>query len=155
MTKNNQSTPQNMSATDKQNGKSGSKSPTKKRNPSKCNVLLVSESSLLFYTALTVSFQLLTDFLLAASSPSLLSVASKTSSLSLTTSNIKKRLILDSPDNHRTSKPKKDAHRIKSMMNEELKLAAYNVDWIIPRWPRTNVWSTPLRRISQSVKKGN
>jgi hypothetical protein len=44
-------------------------------------------------------------------------------------SNIKKRLILDSPDNHRTSKPKKKAHYIESMMNEELKLAAYNVDW--------------------------
>ena len=44
-------------------------------------------------------------------------------------SNIKKRLVLDSPDNHRRSKPKKKAHCIESMMNEELKLAAYNVDW--------------------------
>jgi hypothetical protein len=45
-------------------------------------------------------------------------------------SNIKKRLILDSPDNHRTSKPKKKAHRIESMMNEELKLEACNIDWL-------------------------
>ncbi len=63
------------------------------------------------------------------SSPSSLSVASKTSSLSSTTSNIKKRLVLDSPDNHRTSKLKKKAYHIESMMNEEPKLAAYNVDW--------------------------
>jgi hypothetical protein len=45
-------------------------------------------------------------------------------------SNINKRLVLDSPDNHGTKiKPKKKAHHIKSMMNEEPKLAAYNVDW--------------------------
>jgi hypothetical protein len=44
-------------------------------------------------------------------------------------SNIKKRLVLNSPDNYRMSKPKKKAHRIKSMMNEEPKLAAYNIDW--------------------------
>jgi hypothetical protein len=115
---------------EKKNGKSGSKSQTKKRNPSKGNVLLVFESSLLSSTASTVSSKLLTDFLLAASSPSLLSVVSKTSSLSLTTSNIKKRLVLDSPDNHRTSKPKKKAHCIESMMNEELKLVSHNVDWL-------------------------
>jgi hypothetical protein len=71
---------------------------------------------------------LILDFLLAVSSPLLLSVALKTSSLSSRTSNIKKRLVLDSPDNHRTSKPKKKAHRIESMMNEEPKLVAYNVD---------------------------
>ncbi len=128
MTKNNQSTPQKMSATEKKNGKSGSKSPTKKQNPSKGNVLLVSESSPLSSTASTVSSQLLMDFLLAASSPLSLSVALKMSSLLLTTSNIKKRLVLDSPDNHRTSKPKKKAHCIEFMMNEEPKLAAYNVD---------------------------
>jgi hypothetical protein len=45
-------------------------------------------------------------------------------------SNIKKRLILDSPDNHRMSKSKKKAHCVKSMMNEEPKLMAYNVDWL-------------------------
>jgi hypothetical protein len=43
--------------------------------------------------------------------------------------NIKKRLVLDNLDNHRTSKPKKKANCIKSMMNEEPKLVAYNVDW--------------------------
>jgi hypothetical protein len=43
--------------------------------------------------------------------------------------NIKKRLVLDSPDNHHSSKPKKKAHRIESMMNEEPNLAAYNIDW--------------------------
>ncbi len=46
------------------------------------------------------------------------------------TLNIKKRLVLDSLDNHQTSKPKKKAHRIEPMMNEEPKLAAYNVDWL-------------------------
>jgi hypothetical protein len=66
------------------------------------------------------------DFLLASSLSSLSDV-SKTSSLLLTTSNIKKRLILDSRDNQ--SQPKKKAHRIKSMMKHEPKLAAYNVDW--------------------------
>jgi hypothetical protein len=49
------------------------------------------------------------------------------SSLSSTTSSIKKRLILDSPDNQ--SQPKKKAHCIKSVMKQELKLAAYNVHW--------------------------
>jgi hypothetical protein len=43
-------------------------------------------------------------------------------------SNIMEKLVLDSPDNHRTSKPKKKAHRVESMMNEEPKLAAYNID---------------------------
>jgi hypothetical protein len=43
--------------------------------------------------------------------------------------NIKKRLVFDSPDNHHTSKPKKKAHHVESMMNEEPKFAAYNVDW--------------------------
>jgi hypothetical protein len=55
MTKNNQSTPQKMSAMEKKNGKSGLKSPTKKQNLSKGNVLLVSESSPFSSTALTVS----------------------------------------------------------------------------------------------------
>jgi hypothetical protein len=54
----------------------------------------------------------------------------KTSSLLSMTLNIKKRLVLDSPDNHHTSKPKKKAHCIKSMMNEEPKLAAHNIDWL-------------------------
>jgi hypothetical protein len=62
----------------------------------------------------------------------LLSVVSKTSSLLSMMLNIKKRLVLDSPDNHRMSKPKKKAHRIKSMMIEEPKLAAYNVIGSIP-----------------------
>jgi hypothetical protein len=44
------------------------------------------------------------------------------------TSNIKKRPVLDSPDNHRMSKPKKKAHRIESMMNEEPTLAAFIID---------------------------
>jgi hypothetical protein len=66
------------------------------------------------------------DFLLV-SSPSSLSAASKMPSLLLTTLNIKKRLILDSPDNQ--SQPKKKAHRIKSMMKQEPKLAAFDVDW--------------------------
>jgi hypothetical protein len=47
----------------------------------------------------------------------------------LTALNIKKRLVLDSPDSHRMSKPKKKAHHIESMMNEEPKLVAYNIDW--------------------------
>jgi hypothetical protein len=43
------------------------------------------------------------------------------------TSNIKKRLVLYSPDNQ--SQPKKMAHHIKSMMKQEPKLAAYNINW--------------------------
>jgi hypothetical protein len=66
------------------------------------------------------------DFL-SVSSPSLLSAASKMSSLLLTTSNIKKRFVLDSPDNQ--SQSKKKAHCIESMMKQEPKLAAYNVNW--------------------------
>jgi hypothetical protein len=66
------------------------------------------------------------DFLLA-SSPLLLSAASKMSSLLSTTLNIKKRLVLDSPDNQ--SQPKKKAYCIKSMMKQEPKLAAYDTDW--------------------------
>jgi hypothetical protein len=66
------------------------------------------------------------DFLLE-SFPSLLSAVSKTSSLSLTKLNIKKRLVLDGPDNQ--SQPKKKAHPIESMMKQEPKLAAYNIDW--------------------------
>jgi hypothetical protein len=45
-------------------------------------------------------------------------------------SNIKKRLVLDSPDNHLRSKPKKKAHCIESMIDEEPKLVAYNIDWL-------------------------
>jgi hypothetical protein len=41
--------------------------------------------------------------------------------------NIEKRLVLDSPDNQ--SQPKKKAHRIESMMKQEPKLAAFDVDW--------------------------
>ncbi len=43
------------------------------------------------------------------------------------TLNIKKRLVLDSPDNQ--SQPRKKAHRIKSMMKQEPKLAAYDINW--------------------------
>jgi hypothetical protein len=43
------------------------------------------------------------------------------------TLNIKKRLVLDSPDNQSQTKIK--AHRIESMMKQEPKLAAYNIDW--------------------------
>jgi hypothetical protein len=48
----------------------------------------------------------------------------------LTTTNIKKRLVLDSLENYHTRKPKKKAHRIESMMNEEPQLVAYNIDWL-------------------------
>jgi hypothetical protein len=97
-----------------------------KKKTSKGVVLLVSNSSLSSSAALNMSSQLSLDFL-SASSPLLLSAASKTSSLLLTTSNTKKRFILDSPDNQ--SQPKKKAHCIKSMMKQEPKLAAYDVDW--------------------------
>jgi hypothetical protein len=75
-------------------------------------------------------FLIINRLFVGASSPLLLSVVSKTSSLSSMMSNIKNRLVLDSPDNHRTTNFKKKAHRIKSMMNEEPKLAAYNIDWL-------------------------
>ncbi len=97
-----------------------------KPNPSKGIFLLVSELSPSSSTTSNVSSQLSMDFMWA-SSLSLLSAASKTSSLLLTTSNIKKRLVLDSPDNQ--SQPKKKANCIKSMMKQEPKLAAYSVDW--------------------------
>ncbi len=95
-------------------------------NPSKGVILLVSKLSPSSSTTSNVSSQSLMDFLLS-SSPSSLSAVSKTSSLSSSTSNIKKRLVLDSPDNQ--CQPKKKAHCIKSMMKQEPKLAAYDVDW--------------------------
>ncbi len=79
---------------------------------------LVVESSPLFSTPSTVSSQLLTDLFLA-SSPSSLSAVLKSLSVSLTTSNIKKRLVLDDDDHHANTKPK----------YQEQKLAAYDVDW--------------------------
>ncbi len=97
-------------------------------NPSNGVMLLVSESSPLSSTASNVSSQLSMDFLLAPS-PLSLSAVSKTSSLSSTTLtlNIKKRLVLDSPDNQ--CQHKKKAHRIKSMMKQEPNLAAYDIEW--------------------------
>ncbi len=79
---------------------------------------LVVESSSLFSTPSTVSSQSSTD-LFSALSPSLLSAVSKSSSVSLTTSNIKKRLVLDDDDHGANTKPK----------YQEQKLAAYDVDW--------------------------
>jgi hypothetical protein len=52
-----------------------------------------------------------------------MSAASKTSSLLFSTSKIKKRLILDSPQ------AKKKAHRMDILKNQEPKLVAYEVDW--------------------------
>jgi hypothetical protein len=52
-----------------------------------------------------------------------MSAASKTSFLLSSTSKIKKRLILDSPQ------AKKKAHRMDILKNQEPKLAAYKVDW--------------------------
>ena len=60
------------------------------------------------------------------------SLVSKSSPLFSTPSTVSSWLSMDfllATDNHRTSKPKKKAHRIKSMMKQEPKLAAYNVDW--------------------------
>jgi hypothetical protein len=114
-----------MIATEKKNGKSGSKS-QKKLNPSKGVVLLVSELSPLSSTTLNVSSRLSMDIFLALS-PLLLSAASKTSSLSLSMSNIKKRLVLTSLDN--LNQAKKKAHHNKPLKKQEPKLAAYEVDW--------------------------
>ena len=69
-------------------------------------------------TPSTVSSRSSTDWS-SASSPSSLSAVSKSSSVLLTTSNIKKRLILNADDQRAKTKPK----------NQEPKLAAYNVDW--------------------------
>ena len=67
---------------------------------------------------------------LSALSPLLLSAVSKTSSLSSTTSNNKKRLILNDGNYLASMKPKHKTHRIESMVNhQEPKLVAYNVDW--------------------------
>jgi hypothetical protein len=52
-----------------------------------------------------------------------MSAASKTSSLLSSTSKIKKRLVLDSPQ------AKKKAHCMDILKNQEPKLAAYEVDW--------------------------
>jgi hypothetical protein len=65
-----------------------------------------------------VSSQLLTDLFLALL-PASLSAVSKLSSVSSTTSNIKKRLVLDNNDHRANTKPK----------YQEPKLAAYDVDW--------------------------
>ncbi len=110
-----------MIATDKQNGKSMTKS-KKKSNSLKGVASLVSKSSPSSSIALNVSSQSLMDFFLA-SSPSSMSAASKTSSLLSSTSKIKKRLVLDSPQT------KKKANCMDILKNQELKLAAYEVDW--------------------------
>jgi hypothetical protein len=65
--------------------------------------------------------------LLSMLSPSSLSAASKTSSLSSLILNAKKRLILDSHDIQ--IQDKKKAHRIKPTKKQEPKLAAYEIDW--------------------------
>jgi hypothetical protein len=52
-----------------------------------------------------------------------MSAASKTSSLLSSTSKIKKRLVLDSPQ------AKKKAHRMDILKNQEPKLLVYKVDW--------------------------
>ncbi len=66
---------------------------------------LVVESSPLFSTHLMVSSRLLTDFFLV-SMPSSLSAISKSPSVSSTTSNIKKRLVLYADDQRVKTKPK-------------------------------------------------
>ncbi len=121
MTKTNTSTSKKMIAMDKQNGKSMTKS-WKKLNSSKGVASLVSELSPSSTMASNVSSRLLMDFFLA-SSPSSMSAASKTSSLLLSTSKTKKRLVLDS------LQAKKKAHRMDILKNQEPKLAAYEVDW--------------------------
>ncbi len=110
-----------MIATDKQNGKSMTKS-QKKSNSLKGVALLVSKSSPSSSIALNVSSRLLMDFF-SASSPLSMSAASKTSSLLLSTLKIKKRLVLDSPQ------AKKKANCMDMLKNQEPKLAAYEVDW--------------------------
>jgi hypothetical protein len=92
----------------------------KKPALSKVLIPLVFESSP--STTSTVSARSLMDFL-SLSSPSLLSVVLQTSLLTLTTSTLKKRLILN--DNN---KPKKKTKRVESKA-KELKLAAYDIDW--------------------------
>ncbi len=79
---------------------------------------LVVESSPLFSTPSTVSSQLLMDLFLA-SLPLSLSAVSKSLSVSLTTSNIKKRHVLDDDDHRANTKPK----------YQEPKSAAYDIDW--------------------------
>ncbi len=69
----------------------------------------------------------ITDGLFFASSPSSLSAASKTSSLSSSMSNIKKRLVLDSPDNQ--NQAKKKAHCNEPLKKQEPKFAVYEADW--------------------------
>ncbi len=79
---------------------------------------LVVELYPLFSTPSTVSSRSLTDLFLALL-PSSLSAVSKSLSVLSTTSNIKKRLVLDDDDHHANTKPK----------YQEPKLAAYDVDW--------------------------
>ncbi len=99
-------------------GKSALKTLKKKRTVSAVVGSLVVESSPLFSTPSTVSSQLLTDLFLA-SLPSSLSAVLKSSSVSSTTSNIKKRLFLDNDDHRVNTKPE----------YQEPKLVAYDVDW--------------------------
>jgi hypothetical protein len=110
-----------MIATDKQNGKSMTKSQNK-LNSLRGVASLVLESSPLSSIASNVLSRLSMDFFLASSLSSM-SVASKTSSLLSSTSKIKKRLVLDSPQ------AKKKAHHMDILKNQEPKLVAYKVDW--------------------------
>ena len=84
-------------------GKSASKTPKKKTVSAVVGSLVV-ELSPLFSTPSTVSSQSSTDLFLA-SLPLSLSAVSKSSSVSSTTLNIKKRLVLDD-DDHRANKKK-------------------------------------------------
>jgi hypothetical protein len=78
------------------------------------------------FHCLNVSSRLSMDFFLASSLSSL-SAASKTSSLLSLTLNIKKKLVLDSPDNQ--NQAKKKAHCNKPLKKQKPKLAANEVDW--------------------------
>ncbi len=131
-----------MIATEKKNSKSGSKS-RKKSNPSKGIVLLVSKLSPSSSTTSNMLSQLSIDFFLASSLLSL-SAVSKMSSLLLSTSNIKKRFLLDSPDNQ--NQAKKKAHCNEPLKKQEPKLVVYEVDWFNSR-------STKNKRLKHTSNK--
>jgi hypothetical protein len=99
-------------------GKLALTTPKKTRKVSAVVSSLLAEMCPLVSTPSTVSSRLSTDFF-SASLPSSLSAVSKSLSVLLTTSNIKKRLVLDN-DNHRANT---------KMKHQEPKLAAYDVDW--------------------------
>ncbi len=125
-------------------GKLAQNNRKKKQNVSPHVDSLVVELPALCSTPSTVSSHLSTEFL-STSSPSTMSAVSKSSSVSSTTSKIKRRLVLDDVDHRVKTKQKK------TIQNWQRTIL---IGWTC-RQPTTNASSMQTSRNSQAPKKGN